>query len=119
MSKWASSDQSEQIALGEFGSTGEKSVARARINSVDGKGQGASRPTCYRWVWSRDPWAWRRRAEEGSRTFILGIARMRRPNRVIGRVAATALGVFQMRHGSGVEGDLGPFLCILRLGRGR
>lgn len=29
---------------------------------------------------------------EGSRTFILGIARERRPSRVIGRVAATALG---------------------------
>lgn len=57
----------------------------------------------------------KRKEVEGS--FILGIARVRRPSRVIGRSAATALGVFQMRHGSGVEGDLGPFLCILRLGR--
>lgn len=37
---------------------------------------------------------------------------MRRPSRVIGRVAAAALGVFQMRHGSGVERDWGPFCAF-------
>lgn len=92
---------------------------------MDGKGQGASWPTLAQstwctWVWSKDPWAgafWERKRKQVEGSFILGIARVRRPSRVIGRVAATALGVFQMRQGSGVEGDLGPFLCILRLGR--
>ena len=105
--------------LGDFWVNGEKeerSVERGNSMTERGKAQACKYCRCGARTLGLlgEPCG---RAEEGSRTFILGIARVRRPSRVIGRVAATALGVFQMRQGSGVEGDWGPFLCILRLGR--